>query len=740
MRKVLRNAAFLAVAMISLSATAQDEAPLVSNYGFTNLNFGTGAEDRQGYMNHYEEALVDGVMHVMWVTEGRLEDGWKRIYEAWYRRSDDLGKTWSEPVCVCDNVCNYDRESDRMMSVVGDKVHIVVRDMDTHLWYYCSQPDGTFAARDLTPGGHSIDVHRLYAVGTKVAIAYYEYVSSDTHYLYSEDGESFTGGTVVLDDTHYANQCFLKDFTFDGERMVMLYGHGDYVDVMVSDDFGRQWNQTRLTPIFKDEEGKDYCKGGTFDWWRNGGGAGHDVTQTAIDGDKIYTLFYTHMPQEGNPEQPTEESYAVLARSIDGGKTWLPLTKISDEYDFHNGFLSVRGDNVYVKFENNDYKKRGVWHSHDGGATFELQNSWSPVLGSQYNTYANFGEIYVDDNDPSGQTAYFLYNDYGYAKTTDGFRTISEIHSNATRYTGERFAHLHVDGEGRRHWFIEHQTGEYGVRFINYRREGDDPQPAAEDNALHLTGTGDWNRMNYVTVPNTAEMVNDHEMTIEFWTKAGEERSFEIARTWSGGDSGYEGWRTNLWYSNWYEKHAYEFHLRNYDDESITLTSPNVEYNSWNHIACTYSASAGEARLYLNGQLAETKPMTGGLRIGRMPIVIGGENPSDDLIIDDFRVWNRPLSTEEIVANYAAKNAGSSFEGADGLVLNYTFDQTLRDMSGHNNHAIPVGTIDFADFESTGIKSLQAEPDTSRTYDLQGREVAPDTKGIVVNNGHKRLN
>lgn len=741
MRKILRNAAFLAAAMVSLSAAAQGEAPVISNYGFTNLNFGTGCEDRQGYMNHYEEALVDGVLHVMWVTEGRLEDGWKRIYEAWYRRSDDLGKTWSAPVCVCDNVCNFNREEDKMMSVVGDKVHIVVRDMATHLWHYCSQPDGTFAGKDLTPGEHNIDMHRVYAVGKKVAIAYYEYAAHNTHYIYSEDGENFTGGTVVLDDTHYANQCFLKDFTFDGERMVILYGHGDYVDVMVSDDFGRNWNQTRMTPIFKNEEGKDYCKGGTLNWWRNGSGAGHDVSQTVIDGEKIYTIFYTHMPQEGNPEQPTEESYVVLARSLDGGKTWLPLTKISDDFNGYDGYLAVRGDNVYAKFENNDYKKRGVWHSHDGGDTFELQNSWATELSNQFNLYANLGEIYVDDNDQTGQTAYFLFNDYGYAKTTDGFRTISEIHSNGNRYTGERFAHLHVDGEGRRHWFIEHEAdGDSYVRFINYRREGDDPQPAAEDYALHLTASGNWNRMNYVSVPNTAETTYDREMTIEYWVKTGEERSFDIARSWSGGASGYEGWRTNLWYSDWYEKHAIEFKLRNYDDETVTLTSPNVEYNSWNHVACTYSASAGEARLYLNGQLAETQPMTGGLRIGRMPILIGGENPGDELTIDDFRVWNRPLSDAEVAANFAAKAAGTSFEGAKGLVLNYNFDQTLRDMSSSERHAIPVGTIHFVSPETAGIHNVSVAPVNGRTYDLQGREVAPDTKGIVIKDGHKRFN
>lgn len=742
MKKVFRTAAFLAAAMISLSAAAQQgEAPLISNYGYTNLNFGTGCEDRQGRMIHYEEALVDGVLHVMWLTEGRLEDGWRRIYDIWYCSSDDLGKTWNKPVCVCDNVYYFSgSEQYKLMSVVGKKVHIVANDIDRQLWHYCSQPDGTFAGKVLITGDCNFDATRIYAVGSKIAIGYYYGTHHDSYCLYSEDGENFTTNLVKADDTHYANQCFLKDFTFDGKRMAMLYGHGDYVDMLVSDDFGRNWTQTRLSPIFKDEEGHDYCKAGTFNWWRNGGGSSHDVTQTVIDGDKIYTLFYTHMPQEGNPTLPTEERYAVLARSLDGGKTWLPLTKISDNFDYFDGYVAVRGDNVYVKFNNNDYTKRGVWHSHDGGETFELQNSWASELGSQYNLYANLGEIYVDDNDPTGKTAYFLYNDYGYAKTTDGFRTISEIHSNGNRYTGQRFAHLHVDSEGRRHWFIEHEAEDSYIRFINYRREGDDPQPAAEDYALHLAATGNWNRMNYISVPNTLETAYDREMTIEYWFKAGDKASFNIGYSWGGGNSGYEGWKTNLYYSDWYGMHAIEFKLRTYDDETTTLTSPNVEYNSWNHIACTYSASAGVAYLYLNGKLVDTKSLSGGLRIGRMPIVLGGYSPDDDITIDDFRVWNRPLSPDEIAANCAAKGTATSFEGAKGLVLNYTFDQTLRDMSEYGRHAIPVGTVTFEGFDYTGIKPLYVEPTADRTFDLQGRNVAPDTKGVVIKNGQKRLN
>lgn len=760
MKKTLLSAAALvlvAASMIALPASAQqDEAPLISNYGYTNLTYGYGQPDRQGTMKHREEVLVDcpedastGIggsqtMHVMWVQEGGLEDGWKRLYEVWYRRSDDLGKTWSEPVCVADHCYGGVNETDKMMNVVGNDVYIVTRDQGTHLWLYRSKGasrtgDGkvAFEGKDLTPGEHNIDQFRSCVVGSQVAIAYYEYGASDTYYLYSADGENFTGDKVVADSTPYANQCFLKDFAFDGERMAMLYCHGDEVSMYVSDDFGRNWNATLLSPTFKDEEGKDYCKGGTFSWWRNGG-AGHPVPQVAIDGNKLYTLFYTAMPDAAG--LPSEDSYAVVARSLDGGKNWLPLTKITDEFDNHNGNLIVRGDNVYVTFNNNDYQKRGVYHSHDGGATFELQNSWGFTLGSQYNAYASDGELYVDSNDATGQTAYFLFNDYGYVKTVDGFRTVCEVHSNANRYTDERFTHLLVDREARRHWFVEHQTGEYGIRYINYRREGDDPQASWADHALHLAPTGNWDHMNCLTVHNTWETMPNREMTVEYWVKTGERTGMDIARVWCGGASGYEGWSTRLWYSESYGKNAFVVKLRNYNDRTAELVSGNVGYNTWCHVAFTYSESAREARLYVDGQLADTEPMDGSIRWGRLPIVIGGGHPDDDVTIDDFRLWNRPLTADEIAANYAAKAAGKSFTGASGLMLNYTFNRTLHDMSSHGHHAIPLGIIDFQAFDPTAIHGVMAPTAVDgRTYDLQGRPEAGSRSSVVIKDGRKQI-
>lgn len=732
MNKILRSAITIAVTTVSLSAAAQQSvAPLISNYGYTNLTYGYGQADRQGTMTHREELLVDGVMHVMWVQQGALEEDYGRLYEAWYRRSDDLGKTWSEPVCVADHLNNV-ATGDKMMNVEDGTVHIVARATNYHLWYFRSQMDGSFKGKELMAGSSRADEFRSYVVGGQMAIAYYNYGASDTYYIFSRDGENFITDKVVDDVTPYANQCFLKDFTFDGKRMAMLYnGSSGAVEMYVSDDLGHSWNRSVLSPVFKDDEGRDVYHGGAFHWWRNGG-LDHPVPQIAMAGDKLYATFYTRMPDGG------EEEYVVLARSLDGGKTWLPLTKITDDFRNYNAQLMTRGENVYVTFDNADYHKRGVCHSHDGGATFEIQNSWGFALTSQFNAYAQSIEIYVDDNDPTGQTAYLLFNDYGYIKTIDGFRTVCEVNSNGNRYTDDRVVHLLVDAQGLRHWFIDAQdAADKYLHYINYRREGDDPQSTWADYALHITPSNDWAHMNYASIHNTWETMPDRELTVEMWAKA--EGSVRFAQVWSGGDSGYEAWKVGS-YVDWTGKTSYEVDLRNYADGTAGLRSAHDwEPGIWHHVAFTYSESASEARLYVDGVLADTKPMSGTLRYGRLPIMLGGADPGHDFYMDDFRLWNRPLSADEIALNYAAKAAGKSFTSARGLMVNYTFNRSLHDMSSHGHHAIPVGNIEFEGFDPAGIHAVTAKHAEGCTYDLQGRKAAAGAKGVVVKEGRKEL-
>jgi hypothetical protein len=78
-------------------------------------------------------------------------------------------------------------------------------------------------------------------------------------------------------------------------------------------------------------------------------------------------------------------------------------------------------------------------------------------------------------------------------------------------------------------------------------------------------------------------------------------------------------------------------------------------------VAGTYDGS--NLRLYVNGQLICTQPLTGKIRVDANPITIGGEE-NDSVVrnvegefnglVDDVRIFSRALSDAEIMKIYLA--------------------------------------------------------------------------------------
>jgi hypothetical protein len=74
--------------------------------------------------------------------------------------------------------------------------------------------------------------------------------------------------------------------------------------------------------------------------------------------------------------------------------------------------------------------------------------------------------------------------------------------------------------------------------------------------------------------------------------------------------------------------------------------------NVWTHLAATYDGS--EVRLYINGILAASRAVDGDIVNTDDPLRIGGNNVWGEFfsgLIDEVRVYNRPLTREEIVAD-----------------------------------------------------------------------------------------
>ena len=87
---------------------------------------------------------------------------------------------------------------------------------------------------------------------------------------------------------------------------------------------------------------------------------------------------------------------------------------------------------------------------------------------------------------------------------------------------------------------------------------------------------------------------------------------------------------------------------------------------SWVHLAATYTSAAGEARLYINGDLVKEETGAGSLSEdwdGRASFGIHKGTVSDAVYFDEILAYNRALSPFEVKNLFGKCNFGSSGGG-----------------------------------------------------------------------------
>ncbi|MFQ3575211.1 MAG: LamG-like jellyroll fold domain-containing protein [Cytophagales bacterium] len=109
-----------------------------------------------------------------------------------------------------------------------------------------------------------------------------------------------------------------------------------------------------------------------------------------------------------------------------------------------------------------------------------------------------------------------------------------------------------------------------------------------------------------------------------------------------------------------------------------TPTKP-VSFNTWHHIAVTYSNQPGGVKFYHNGNLIHTADAVGEIPVNSAPLLIGSE---DNILhwngmLDNLQIWNRVLCEAEIQSQYNA----DVLLNKDGLVLHYKFNQGVAGIS-----------------------------------------------------------
>ena len=147
-------------------------------------------------------------------------------------------------------------------------------------------------------------------------------------------------------------------------------------------------------------------------------------------------------------------------------------------------------------------------------------------------------------------------------------------------------------------------------------------------------------------------------------------------------------------------------------NDVITISN-TILANTWYHIVFTYNTSNRERQIYINGilivsDIAASQPTcsSGSFKIGYISNITGYNFIGN---LDDFRVYNKVLSCEEIYDLYNIyQNTKKSYQLSNynissGLIAWYKFNNNYNDSSG-NNTLTAVGSFSF---DSVNFKNNQ---------------------------------
>ncbi|MCF8387249.1 MAG: LruC domain-containing protein [Bacteroidales bacterium] len=161
----------------------------------------------------------------------------------------------------------------------------------------------------------------------------------------------------------------------------------------------------------------------------------------------------------------------------------------------------------------------------------------------------------------------------------------------------------------------------------------------------------------YIIIPNAENLNPTSELTIMAWAKTNENKTAKIAQK---GDWDGHGIKQDKW-SGWHG----EIRLANNNSHSINWQNGIPVFGEWYHLAVTYNGSI--LKLFINGQLKNSKAISGILKVNNRTFSIGSDNGAQKYFngsIDDVRFYASALSQTEIQTIY--NNQGNNTTDTDG--------------------------------------------------------------------------
>jgi len=208
----------------------------------------------------------------------------------------------------------------------------------------------------------------------------------------------------------------------------------------------------------------------------------------------------------------------------------------------------------------------------------------------------------------------------------------------------------------------------------------------AEGSALTFDGVND-----FVLVTNADNLNVSDQITIMAWAKTSENKTAKIVEKgdWDGNSILQDHW--NGWAGQ----------IRTASNQSYSLNWGNgiPVYDEWYHIALTYNGAV--LKLFVNGQLTNSKQVTGELHINGRDFVIGSNNGAQKFFhgsIDDVRFFNKALTQTEIQAIYNNQDNSGADDG-DGDGVKDSEDDYPNDPARAFNNYFPAANFGSLSFE-----------------------------------------
>lgn len=631
--------------------------------------------------------VVEQTVHVTWLDRHPL-----RLF---YTRSTNEGQTFASPHMIYDSPENplIDTRGMPRMVVQGNTVHMLIMRSQSVLYLRSrdagaswEEPRVLFTEPEGTGIGEGSGL--IAGDGSEVTIVWRRgrnlmqgpqdswimlLTSTDNGDTWGEARtiaykDSDTLGAIDLyQDTHRIYVLYLDAAFYYG----MTYSN---LSLAVSTDGGEHFTSHLLSVPSSNGQHKGYTQHNF-----------HYAPKLAVNGDHVTVVW------EGLDASDTTRIFA--AHSIDGGTTFSPTIPLTTDQNpptssFATGqeLVIARGIYVYVLFVSQGDSRVWLVRSTTSGTSFEPAREVT-LPHSAYLSGGWWVEAAFDPRDTTGATLHVGWNPAVSGWSSNGGETFrfTRLDPTPSIWTVGNAPGFAIGSTGSVHSIFVARLSEGKDNDIFYRRLTASSVPATQDYALHLETHWEQHRFDSMLLPASTIAVTNA-LTVEAWVRpqAGSPQNMHIISP--------PNTRPQAYLLRTYDRYGKRLPLAVLFTESgqHDLGAPEgyvLADGVWTHLAMTYDGSAAtdNFRLYVNGALASSKPLTGTLQFTQDTMVVGGQSTTlFDGDIDELRLWQHARSSAEIRAAMFTPLQDT----LSGLFAYYPLDSTTRDMSGHGNDGV----------------------------------------------------